>query len=303
MTEADDATSAPPPARHRKDRAQGGARFLSPAVRRIATERGIDPARIRGTGHGGRVTRDDLLTIPVDVPAEPSPATGAVDVIEPFSPLRRTTARRLLDSTATAAHAHVVVECDYHRIDLVRRPAGLTYLPFVARAVVDALREFPLCNATVTGDEITIHDAVHLGIAVDLGNVDLVVPVVHDAHTLRLRALSAQIGVVAQRARGRQLQPDDVSGGTFTITNPGPFGTVVSIPVINVPQVAILATDAVRPRPVVVPGADGTDAIAIHPVGVLALGFDHRVVTLTTASAFLARVRDIVEGREWSAEL
>ena len=169
--------------------------------------------------------------------------------------------------------------------------------------MIDALHEFPLCNATVAGEEITTHDAVHLGIAVDLDHVDLVVPVVHDAHTLRLRALSSRIGDVARRARERHLQPDDVTGGTFTITNPGPFGTIVSAPVLNLPQVAILATDAVRPRLVVVPGDDGTDAIAVHPVGVLALGFDGRALGLTTASAFLARVRDLLEQRDWSTEL
>jgi 2-oxoglutarate dehydrogenase E2 component (dihydrolipoamide succinyltransferase) len=206
-----------------------------------------------------------------------------------------------VESKATAAHAHVIVECDYYAVNRVRRETGITYLPFIARAVVDALREFPLCNATVAGDDITVHDAVNLGFAVDLEHEDLVVPVVHDAHTLRLRALGTRIGDVAARARGRHLQPDDVTGGTFTITNPGPFGTIVSMPVINIPQVAILATDAVRPRAVVV-RADA-DAIAIHPVGVLALGFDHRVVSLTTASGFVARVRDLVEGRDWSVEL
>ena len=144
--------------------------------------------------------------------------------------------------------------------------------------MIDALDEFPLCNATVSGEEITTHDAVHLGVAVDLDHVDLVVPVVHDAHTLRLRALSSRIGELALNACvsgacDRTTSP----AGTFTITNPGPFGTIVSAPVLNIPQVAILATDAVRPRLVVVPGADGTDTIAVHPVGVLALGFDGRV--------------------------
>jgi pyruvate dehydrogenase E2 component (dihydrolipoamide acetyltransferase) len=269
-------------------------------VRRLSTERGIDPSQIPGTGHDGRVTRADVLTAAAEPPGA---GASARDVVQPFSPLRRTTARRLMESTATAAHAYVVVECDYRGVERVRHAAGLTFLPFVARAVVDALDDFPACNTTVTGDEITTHDAVHLGIAVDLDHEDLVVPVVHDAENLRLRALAAQIGEVAQRARERHLQPHDVSGGTFTITNPGPFGTIVSMPVINIPQVAILATDAVRRRAVVVSGADGTDAIAVHPVGMLALGFDCRVVNLTTASAFLARVRDIVERRDWSAEL
>jgi len=292
MTDADDGGSTAPPTRERKERGRDGAQFLSPVVRRLAAERGLDASRVRGTGRGGRVTRDDLLA-------------ADADTTIPFSPLRRTAARRLVESKATAAHAYVVVECDYHSVDRVRHGAGITYLPFVARAVIDALREFPLCNATVADDEITVHDVVNLGIAVDLEHEDLVVPVVHDAHTLRLRALAARVGDVAHRARGRHLQPGDVAGGTFTITNPGPFGTIVSMPVINIPQVAILATDAVRPRPVVM-RADvhgNTDAIAVHPVGVLALAFDHRVVSLTTASAFLARVRDVVEGRDWSTEL
>ena len=128
-------------------------------------------------------------------------------------------------------------------------------------------------------------------------------PVVHDADALRLRALAARIGDVARRARDRHLQPQDVAGGTFTITNPGPFGTIVSVPVINTPQVAILATDAVRPRVVVVTDANGVDALAVHPVGVLGLGFDARVVDLATAAAFVARVRDILERRDWSTEL
>ena len=188
MTGTDDLAAAPPlPARQRAERTRGGPSFLSPAVRRLATDRAIDPSRLHGTGRGGRVTRDDVLS-------------QSGDAIEPFSALRRTTARRLIEAKASAAHTHVMVECDYRRVDDVRRPAGLSYLPFVARAVIDALHEFPLCNATVSGEEITTHDAVHLGIAVDLDHVDLVVPVVHDAHTLRLRALSSRIGELARRS-------------------------------------------------------------------------------------------------------
>lgn len=298
MTDDEDTGPATFPRSRRISRAPSGAPFLSPVVRRLSTERGIDPSQLSGTGHDGRVTRADVLA----AAAEPSGAS-ARDLIQPFSPLRRTTARRLLESTATAAHAFVVVECDYRRVERVRHSAGLTFLPFVARAVIDALHNFPLCNATVADDEITMHDAVHLGMAVDLDHEDLVVPVVHDAEVLRLRALADRMGDSARRARERKLQPHDVTGGTFTITNPGPFGTIVSMPVINIPQVAILATDAVRPRAIVVSAADGTDAIAIHPVGMLTLGFDCRVVDVTTASAFLARVRDIVERRDWSAEL
>ncbi|MEX2100380.1 MAG: 2-oxo acid dehydrogenase subunit E2 [Acidimicrobiia bacterium] len=295
---------APEPApvwRTRKRRPRAGVTFVSPAVRRVIAERDLDPAQLRGTGGGGRITRADALTANQHETVFPS-ATGS-DTAIPFSPLRRRAARRLLESKATAAHAHVIVECDYARLDRVRRHARLTYLPFVARAIVDALREFPACNGTTNGDAITRHEHVHLGIAVDLDHEDLVVPVAHDADTLRLRPLGQRIGEVAQRARDGKLRPDDVTGGTFTITNPGPFGTILSAPVINFPQVAILTTDAVRPRLVVVRGTDGTDAVAIHPVGMLSVGFDHRAVDLATASGFLARVRDLIEERDWTSEL
>jgi 2-oxoglutarate dehydrogenase E2 component (dihydrolipoamide succinyltransferase) len=288
----DDAPAAAPlPWRRRRARPRAGAEFLSPAVRRLAAEGDVDPAPIAGRGTGGRITRADILD-----------ATRR-DTVVPFSPARRTTARRLLESKHAAAHAHVAVECDYTRADRARREAGLTYLPFVARAVVDALREFPQCNATVAEGAITRHEHVNLGIAVDLEHEELVVPVVANADALRVRALASAIADVAARARDGKLRPDDVSGGTFTITNPGPFGTIVSAPVINHPQVAILATDAVRRRLTVVTTADGDDALAVRPVGVLSLGFDGAAVDLESAAGFVTRVRDILEHHHWHAEL
>jgi len=293
-----DPTLDAPQWRQRKPRAGAGAAFLSPAVRRLVAERNVDPSQLAGTGHAGRVTRANVLAAP-----DGDALRAESDTVIPFSRLRRTAARRLVESKTTAAHAHVMVECDYTRVDRARGGARLTYLPFVVRAVIDALREFPECNATVAGSEVTRHEHVHLGIAVDLDHEELVVPVVHDADALRLRALADEIAAAARRARDGQLRPDDVTGGTFTITNPGPFGTIVSVPVINFPQVAIFATDAVRHRPVVVSGADGADVIGIHPVGTLSLGFDHRAVDLFNAAAFVARTRDIIEQRDWVTEL
>jgi 2-oxoglutarate dehydrogenase E2 component (dihydrolipoamide succinyltransferase) len=177
----------------------------------------------------------------------------------------------------------------------------LTYLPFVARAVVDALREYPLVNATVnaSGDGIQPSRAVHLGIAVDLDYEGLVVPVIRNADGLRLEALARAINDVATRARARKLTADDLSGGTFTITNPGASGTWISFPIINQPQVGIVATDGVSKRVVV----DDEGGLAIAPIGHLCLTFDHRAVDGAYAGSFVSRLREIVETRDWSSEL
>ncbi len=235
------------------------------------------------------------------------------DEVVAFSNIRRRTAEHMLRSKATSAHTLVVMEVDYEGVDRVRgaerarfkadEGISLTYLPFVSRAVVDALREFPLMNASVGEAQLVVHRDVHLGIAVDLHFEGLMVPVIHGAGEKRLRALARDIASLAAQARSRKLGPDDIAGGTFTITNPGPFGTLVTGAIINQPQVAILSTDGVKKRPVAVELADGSDAIAVHPVGNLALTFDHRAVDGAYASAFVARVKEIIETREWSAEL
>ena len=219
----------------------------------------------------------------------------------PFDNVRRRTAIGLLASKRTIPHALEVVAADYGAIETARRAGGLTALPFVARAVVDALREFPLMNATAAEDGLSVvtHRAVHLGIAVDLDFHGLVVPVVHDADGLRLRALAAAIRDVASRARARKLVPDDLAGGTFTITNPGASGTWISFPVINRPQVGILATDGVSKQ--VVAGDDGR--LGIAPIGHLCCAFDHRALDGAYAGAFLRRVRHIIENRDWLREL
>ena len=203
-----------------------------------------------------------------------------------------------------------VVAADYAAVETVRRDAraefraaegfSLTSLPFVARAVIDALHEYPLMNASVDGETLVVHRAVHLGIAVDLDFQGLVVPVIHDADGLRLRALAAAIFELASRARAKRLTPDDLAGGTFTITNPGASRTWISFPIINAPQVGILATDGVSKQVVV--DADGISC-AIAPVGHLCLTFDHRALDGAYAAAFLRRVQEIVETRDWSTEL
>jgi pyruvate dehydrogenase E2 component (dihydrolipoamide acetyltransferase) len=282
--------------RRRRARRSGGA-FLSPAVRRLVAERAVDVESLVGTGDGGRVTRDDLLT---RVAAEELDQDRDRDLIVPFSPIRRRTAEHMVRSKATAAHAAIVTEVDLENVARVR--ARLSYLPFIVRAVVDALTEYPRVNATVGDDELVVRGEINLGIAVDLDHEGLIVPVIRDAPAKRLRALAGEIADLAERARARRLSPDDVAGGTFTITNPGPYGTFASVPIINQPQVAILATDRVTRRPVVVSTVDG-DGIAVHAVGRLVLSFDHRAFDGAYAAAFLARVRDILETRPWDVEL
>jgi 2-oxoglutarate dehydrogenase E2 component (dihydrolipoamide succinyltransferase) len=220
------------------------------------------------------------------------------DEIVPFNSVRRRAATALTASKRTAPHALLVVAADFTEIERIRSAAGLTALPFVARAVVGALRAFPLLNATVDGEALAVHRAVSLGIAVDLDHDGLVVPVVRGAADMGLRDLAAAIRDVSARARARRLGPDDLAGGTFTITNPGAAGTWISFPILNAPQVAILATDGVAKR--VVAGEDG---LRIAPVGNLCLTFDHRALDGAYAGAFLGRLREIVERRDWAAEL
>ena len=227
-----------------------------------------------------------------------SPASGwspARDEVVPFTNIRRRTAEHMVRSKATSAHTLMVKEIDYERVEQVRRAHGerfraeegfgLTYLPFAARATVEALAEFPHLNASVGDDALIVHHDINLGIAVDLDNEGLIVPVVHNAEELNLRGMARRIRDVADRARTKRLSLDDISGGTFSITNAGPFGTLITGAIINQPQVAILSTDGVARKPVVVELPDGTESIAIHSVGLVAMTFDHRAVD----GAYVAR--------------
>jgi 2-oxoglutarate dehydrogenase E2 component (dihydrolipoamide succinyltransferase) len=240
-------------------------------------------------------------------------ALGEREQVIPFTKIRRITAEHMVRSKATSAHTAVIAEVDFEGVEQVRNAHkeafkaaegfSLTYLPFVSRAVVDALAEFPHVNSSVGDDQLIVHGYINLGIAVDLNFEGLLAPVIHDADTKRLRGIAREIADLASRARTKRLTVDDLGGGTFTITNAGPFGTFLTIPVINQPQVAILSTDGVRTRPVAVSLPDGTDAVAVHPVGLLALSFDHRAFDGAYAAAFVARVKEILETRDWNQEL
>jgi 2-oxoglutarate dehydrogenase E2 component (dihydrolipoamide succinyltransferase) len=238
---------------------------------------------------------------------------GEGDTVVPFTNIRRRTAEHMVRSKHTSAHTVVAMEVDYSAVDRVRQAekdrfkqhegVSLTYLPFISRAVIDAIAEWPNMNSSVGDDALIVHNHINLGIAVDLNFEGLLVPVIHDAGDKRLRALAREVASLAERARSKRLTMDDISGGTFTLTNAGPFGTLFTIPVINQPQVAILATDGVRKKPVVVELPDGSDSIAIHPVGNLVLSFDHRAVDGAYASAFMRSVKRSLENRDWSNEL
>ena len=339
------AGTRPPPATSGRPASAGGdGRLLSPVVRRLIGEHGLDVDEIPATGAGGRITRADVLTFVEGRGAPPAPASGAPakepvtgpapetparrapapgplaaappgerEVKVPFSNIRRRTAEHMRRSIETSAHTLVVIEVDYQNVDKVRLPAkdrfkaeegaSLTYLGFIARAVIDAVRDFPYVNSSVGEDELVVHRYVNLGVAVDLDYEGLIVPVVHDAEGKRLRVIAREIAELAKRARAKKLSADDISGGTLTITNAGGYGTFVTAPIINQPQVAILSTDGIKPRPVAVPLPDDGYGIAVHPVGNLALAFDHRAYDGAYASAFLARVKDVLETRDWSQEL
>jgi 2-oxoglutarate dehydrogenase dihydrolipoamide succinyltransferase (E2 component) len=332
--EAEPEPKEEPKAEKPSSNGDGDSKVLSPVVRRLIAEHDLDPSQITGTGAGGRITRADVLSFvetgaakpkeapkdaPKDAPKEAAPAAAAPKITPgqgdetiPFSNIRKRTAEHMIRSLATSAHTLVATEVDYENVERVRVPAkdrfreeegvSLSYLPFIARAVIDAMREFPRINASVGDNELVVHHYVNLGVAVDLNFEGLIVPVVHNAEGKRLRALAREIADLANRARSKKLGADDISGGTFTITNAGGYGTLITGPIINQPQVAILSTDGVKMQPVAVPVGDDW-AMAVHPVGNLALSFDHRANDGAYAAAFLAKIREILETRDWAQEL
>ncbi len=246
--------------------------------------------------------------------AEPySPVSASEgDEVIPFNNIRRRTAEHMVRSKATSAHTLVAIEVDFEQVDRVRKAVkevfareegfSLTYLPFVSRAVVEAVRTFPRINSSVGDDELIVHRELNLAIAVDLDQDGLIAPVIHGADQMRLKGFARKIRDLATRARTKRLSADELAGGTFTITNPGPYGTFLTVPIINQPQVAILSTDGVKRKPVVVTLPDGSESIAIHSVGMFALSFDHRVIDGAYAAAFLARMKEIVETWNWAQE-
>jgi pyruvate dehydrogenase E2 component (dihydrolipoamide acetyltransferase) len=241
------------------------------------------------------------------------PQVGARDTVVPLSNIRLRTGEHMVMSKAVAPHTLTAIEIDYEGVDQVRAAHGaafkeqegfsLTYLPFISRAVIDALREYPHLNASIGDGQLVVHNYVNLAIAVDLDFQGLLAPVVRDADGKRMRAIAQGISDVARRARSKQLSPDDLAGGTFTLTNAGSYGTMMQFPIINQPQVAILSTDAVKRKPVVVEDQYGNESIVIHSVGVLAMAWDHRAIDGAYAAAFLARVREIIETRDWASEI
>ena len=291
----------------------------SPVVRRIAEREGVDLTQVPGTGRGGRVRKQDVLAFldqrggvaePAAAPApmhiespyvEPAPARPAAPAAsgtpegEPLSRMRRSIAEHMVRSLQTAAHCTSITEADMSAVERARAARGLTALPYVARCVVRALGEHPQINATLEGDRLTHHHDVNLGIAVSLGEGGLIVPVIARAQELSVEGLAVRIRELAARARAGELTADEVRGGTFTITNPGGYGTIASTPIINQPQVAILDLEAVVKRPVVIDDGTGGDAIAIRPMVNLCLSWDHRALDGALAAQFLGAVRAHVQ--------
>jgi pyruvate dehydrogenase E2 component (dihydrolipoamide acetyltransferase) len=244
--------------------------------------------------------------------AAPVVRAGERDDVVPLSKIRQLTGAHMTMSLSVSPHAFSVVEVDYANVDNTRAKTkdefksaegfSLTYLPFISRAVVDALADFPHMNASISGTDLIVHRYVDLGIAVDIEGLGLLVPVVRSAEGKRLRAIAREISDLATRAKTRKLSPDEIQGGTFTISNNGSAGSVLTMAIINQPQVAILSTDAIVRKPVVVNVPGGGESIAIHPVGHLAMSWDHRAFDGAYAASFLVRVKEILETRDWSSE-
>ncbi len=300
--------------------AEAAAMRLSPLVRRMVRERGLDPRRIAGTGQGGRITVDDVLaaadgdTGGITRLAPPATGGAAGSRTEPLTRMRRVIAQRMHESIITTAQLTSAVEADVTRImtlrgrvrDAARARHGVSLSPlaFLAHATVRALALHPILNASidVEANTMTLHDGVHLGIAVDAPN-GLIVPVIRDAQELGPVSLQQRIADVADRARNRRITPDDLSGGTFTITNTGSRGSLFDTPILNPPEVGILATPAIEKRPVVVTDSDGRDRIAIRHRTYLCLTYDHRLIDGADAARFLSDLAGIVDGDDWGPEV
>jgi pyruvate dehydrogenase E2 component (dihydrolipoamide acetyltransferase) len=334
------AAPAPAPEPTPVQQPSGNGAFVSPVVARIASEHGIDPGQVPGTGRGGRVTKQDILAFveqgaPEAAPeAQPAPAAPAAqpaapppppaptaqpaeaqqgETLEPVSAMRRGIAEHMRRSVDTAAHVTSAIEVDMSRIvaarDTLKKEyqaaygVNPTYLAFVAMAAVETLKDYPYVNGELRGDSIVKRNFVNLGIAVELAEgKGLIVPVIRNAETLNLLGIAKAIADLAARARDKKLLPDDVQGGTFTITNPGGYGTFHGTPVINQPQSAILGTYALVKRPWVVTDENGNDAIAIKPIMNITLTYDHRLVDGAYAGRFLRDLRERLQSWEGSGE-
>jgi pyruvate dehydrogenase E2 component (dihydrolipoamide acetyltransferase) len=296
----------------------GRSQILSPLVRKLAAEHDLDLASIVGTGTGGRITKDDVMAAVGEgkaptvaaaaLRAVPTPAVaGAGEDVVPMSHIRKAIASHMVGSLQTTARAWNMVEVNMENVFRVRERTkesfaanegfGLTYTPFVTRAAADALLAYPMVNSELRGEEIVIRHFVNMGIAVSYDE-GLIVPVVKGADAMNVVGIARAVNDLATRARAKKLQPDEVQGATFSITNPGPFGSIMSVPIINTPNTAILAFDAIEKRPVVI-----DDAIAIRHMVYISMSWDHRVIDGALASQFLARVKENLETWDWAEDL
>jgi 2-oxoglutarate dehydrogenase E2 component (dihydrolipoamide succinyltransferase) len=294
------------------DKDNGRRQKSSPLVRRIAREHNVDIEDLHGSGIGGRVTKSDILDYLQHQPAEPTtgapserslsrvPAYGPGERVEikPLSVIRKKIAEHMVLSRRTSAHVHSVFHVNFSTIDRIRQQkksdyerlgVKLTYMPFIAKAVVDALRRHPIVNASLDGDNVVYKKDINLGVAVAL-ETGLIVPVIPNADEKNLLGLTRAIADLATRARNKQLKPEDVHGGTFTITNPGQFGSQFGLPIINQPQVAILGVGTIEKRPIVI-----DDAIGIRTMAYLTLGYDHRLIDGAVGDQFMADIKHELE--------
>jgi len=284
-----------------------GVDHYSPAVRLLAKEHGVDLAQVAGTGAGGRVTKKDVLdrlaksgpsqktTPAVQRSAEAAPA--AAEQLVPLTAMRKTIAERMVRSRQISAHVVTFFEVDFSGVGTVREGRGLTYLPFVIHAVARAMKDFPILNSSWGEQGILLKREIHMGIAVALED-GLLVPVVRHADRKGVAQLAKEAADLAERARTKRLSPEEVQGGTFTITNHGGTGSLFSTPIIHQPQIAILGVGAVQKRAIVL-----NDAIAIRPMGYLSLSFDHRVIDGATADRFMSKVKEYLETSKWENHL
>ena len=289
--------------------AKSAGNRLSPAVRRLLNKHDLDITAITGTGRDGRVTRQDVEN---HIESASSDASDADVTLVPFDRVRKATADHMVRSKATSPHVLQTIDVEFSAVDEVRlahkdawraeHAYSLSYLPFVARALCLAIAEWPRVNASVDGEALAIHSDVNLAIAIDLNFEGLVAPVVRNAGGLKVSELAKQFNGLAVKAKAGTLNVDDLRGGTYTLSNPGPFGTLFTAPIINQPQVGILSMDAVKKRPVVVEAESG-DSIEIRPVGILAHSFDHRAIDGAYSAAFLNKLKSIIEESDWEQEM
>ncbi len=292
----------------------GQSGFISPVVAKIAAEHGVDLSQVRGTGLNGRVTKNDILSFvesgkqSAGIPASPVPhpqvIAGVGDQLVKHTTIRRQIAEHMSLSQKTSPHVLSVMEADMSRVvahraankeQYARDGVKLTFTAYFIAAIVAALKAHPMVNSTWTEEGLMVHSAVNIGMATSLGDEGLIVPVIKSADNLSLLAIARAVNDLANRARSRKLQPDDVRGGTFTLTNHGIGGSLFAMPIINQPQSAILGTGALQKRVVVVTDANGNDSIAVRPMVYLSLVFDHRILDGASADVFLSTIKSTLE--------